>query len=224
MKLLHVDASPKADRSDSRELSRYFVDQLRSHLPTLSADHLDLSAETPPHPTALFAAATYTPQHERTREMAAELASSDRLCARLLGADALLFAMPMHNWSMPSTFKAFIDNIVRAGLTYRTRDDGGFEGLLSGKPTLFLTTRGVDLRPGSPFHGMDALTPALRAAFGFIGIAAPHFVDAQPLQFAAAAERAAALASARKALSDLATRWAVSIHGTTVSPSLGPVG
>jgi len=223
MKLLHVDASPKGNRSNSRELSRYFVEQLRSRLPALSVDHLDLAVETPPHVTGLFAAATYTSPERRTPEMAAELACSDGLCARLLSADALLFAMPMHNWSMPSTFKAFIDNIVRAGLTYRALDDGSFEGLLFGRPTLFLTTRGADLSRGSPLEAMDALTPALRAAFGFIGVATPDFVDAQPLQFAAPADRSAALSSARKALADLAECWATNANGTEVSPDLGPV-
>ena len=70
------------------------------------------------------------------------------------------------------------------------------------------TARGVDLAPGTPFAAMDALTPALRAAFGFIGVADPHFVDAQPLQFAREAERAAALSRAKRELIEVAERWA----------------
>jgi len=207
MKLLHVDASPKGANSGSRALSRFFVDRLRAQVPTLSVDYLDLAAEILPPITELFASATYTRADERTAEMKEALMVSDALCARLLGADALLFAMPMHNWTMPAAFKAFVDTIVRGGLTYVVTDDGQYVGTLGGKKTLFLTTRGVDLRPGTPFAAMDALTPALRAAFGFIGVDAPVFVDAQPMQFAHEVERAAAMRRARTELSALAEAW-----------------
>ena len=207
MKLLHVDASPKSANSGSRALSRFFVDRLRAQVPTLSVDYLDLAAEILPPITELFASATYTRADERTAEMKEALMVSDALCARLLGADALLFAMPMHNWTMPAAFKAFVDTIVRGGLTYVVTDDGRYVGTLGGKKTLFLTTRGVDLRPGTPFAAMDALTPALRAAFGFIGVDAPVFVDAQPMQFAHEVERAAAMRRARTELSALAEAW-----------------
>lgn len=207
MKLLHVDASPKSENSSSRALSRFFVDQLRAHLSPLSVDYLDLAVEVPPTITEMFARATYTPADERTAQMRKELEVSDALCARLLGADALLFAMPMHNWTMPAAFKAFVDTIVRGGLTYVATDDGRFVGTLGGRKTLFLTTRGVDLRPGTPFAAMDALTPSLRAAFGFIGVDNPVFVDAQPLQFAHEVERAAAMRRAKVELSALAEAW-----------------
>jgi len=207
MKLLHVDASPKSANSGSRALSRFFVDQLRTQLPTLSVDYLDLAQETPPPITELFASATYTPADQRTAAMHEALMVSDALCARLLAADALVFAMPMHNWTMPAAFKAFVDTIVRGGITYIATEDGQFVGTLGGKKTLFLTTRGVDLRPGSPFAAMDALTPALRAAFGFIGVADPAFVDAQPMQFANEVERAAAMRRAKTELSALAEAW-----------------
>jgi FMN-dependent NADH-azoreductase len=210
MKLLHVDASPKGVNSGSRALSRFFVDQLRAQLPALSVDYLDLAQEALPPITELFASATYTPADDRTAEMREALMVSDALCARLLAADALLFAMPMHNWTMPAAFKAFVDTIVRGGLTYIATDDGRFVGTLGGKKTLFLTTRGVDLRSGSPFAAMDALTPALRAAFGFIGVADPAFVDAQPMQFANEVERAAAMRRAKTELSALAEAWEAS--------------
>lgn len=207
MKLLHVDASPKGANSNSRALSRFFVDQLRAHIPSLSVDHLDLASEVLPPITELFTSATYTPEAERTPEMRDALTASDALCRRLLDADALLFAMPMHNWTMPAAFKGFVDAIVRGGLTYVPTDDGRFVGMLGGKQTLFVTTRGVDLRTGTPFAAMDALTPALRAAFGFIGVANPAFVDAQPLQFARETERADALTRAKEELAALAEYW-----------------
>ena len=105
MKLLHVDASPKGATSCSRALSRHFVDRLRDGLGRLSVDHLDLATNPPQHVTEAFVSAAYTPSDLRTPEMCSALASSDALCARVLAADALLFAMPMHNWTMPSALK-----------------------------------------------------------------------------------------------------------------------
>jgi FMN-dependent NADH-azoreductase len=63
---------------------------------------------------------------------------------------------------------------------------------------------------------MDALTPALRAAFGFLGAAAPTFVDAQPLQFANQEARAEALERARNELSAVAASWAKSAAAAPV--------
>jgi FMN-dependent NADH-azoreductase len=208
MRLLHVDASPNQWKSRSRELARHFVDHLRRRVGALAIDHHDLAADPPPHVTEAFVSAAYTPVAERTREMDAVLARSDALCSRLFTADALLFVMPMHNWTMPSSFKAYIDSIVRSGVTYETTPDGRFVGRLTGRKVLFLTTRGVDLRPGGPLERLDALTPALRAAFGFIGVTDPIFVDAQPVQFAPPSECEQALDRARRELETIADRWA----------------
>lgn len=207
MKLLHVDASPKLEWSNSRALSRHFVELLQAGRDDIELDYLDLCEHTPAHVSREFAIATYTPEAERTAAMRAVLAESDALCRRLLDADLLVFAMPMYNWSMPSNFKAYVDNIVRGGLTYVATADGRYVGQLARHKVLFVTSRGADLGPGSPFAHMDALTPALRAAFGFIGVAEPQFVDAQPMQFADPEARAAGLARARTALAAVAADW-----------------
>jgi FMN-dependent NADH-azoreductase len=207
MRLLHVDASPKGDLSTSRALSRFFVDRMAEGLPGLDVDRLDLAEETPAHVTADFAAATYTPVKDRTDAMHATLAPSDALCERLIAAEFLVFAMPMYNFSMPSSFKAFVDAIVRTGLTYDVDATGRYSGLLGAKRVVFITTRGADLAAGSPLSGMDALTPALKASFGFMGVGDPIFVDAQPVQFADPDVRAEAINRARDDLSVLASRW-----------------
>jgi FMN-dependent NADH-azoreductase len=207
MKLMHVDASAKRERSNSRALARYFLDRLAERTP-LEIDYLDVAVDTPPHVDEAFAIATYTPEAYRTPTMRDKLAASDALCRRLLEADALVFAMPMYNFSIPSAFKAFIDNIVRTDITYKQAPDGSYVGQLGRQKTLFITTRGADLRPGGAFEAYDALTPSLRAAFGFIGVADPWFVDAQPLQFADQDARTAALERARADLDRVAAEWA----------------
>ena len=209
MRLMHVDASPKSLHSNSKMLSAYYVDLLKQQVPDLEIDYLDLSVDTPPHVSGDFAKATYTPASERTDEMKKVLEYSDKLCARVLMSDMLVFAMPMYNFSMPSSFKAFIDNLVRTNLTYNFLADGTTTGNLTRQKVIFITARGADLRPGlSPWSHMDALTPALRSPFAFLGVENPHFVDAQPLQFSDQLAREDALKRAYSELDIVAKEWA----------------
>lgn len=207
MKLLHVDASAKGERSNSRALGRHFIERLQGLGVDLQIDYLDLAVDAPAPVSEAFAIATYTHPEARTPQMRQTLAASDALCRRVMDADACLFAMPMYNWSMPSTFKAFIDSITRTELTYLNTSDG-IVGQLTRQKVLFLTSRGADLRPGNPMAWMDALTPALKAAFAFIGVRSPVFVDAQPLQFADPEAREQALQRARGELDVVARAWA----------------
>ncbi len=208
MNLMHVDASPKNLQSNSKMLSAYFVNLLTDKISDLKVDYLDLSVNTPPHVSGEFAKATYTAASERTKEMKKVLEYSDNLCARVLMSDLLVFAMPMYNFSMPSTFKAFIDNLVRTNLTYNFHEDGTTTGNLTRQKVLFITTRGADLRPGlSPWSDMDALTPALISPFSFLGVESPYFVDAQPLQFSDALARKQALMRAHSELDKVAKQW-----------------
>lgn len=208
MKLLHVDASPKGERSNSRALSRHFIASLRAQDVEFEVDYLDLRQHPPAHVDESFTLAAYTPTAERTEAMNQTLEASNALCRRVLEADALVFAMPMHNFSYPSVFKAFIDNIIRAELTYVAGESGHYVGQLGRQKVLFIITRGTDMRAGQPLSHMDALTPSLNAAFGFIGVQAPTFVNAQPTQFAATQAREEALANARVDLLNVARDWA----------------
>lgn len=208
MRLMHVDSSPKKTQSNSKLLSRYFVEILKKSIPNLEIDYLDISVDTPPHVNEDFAKATYTPASERSEEMRKILKYSDELCTRVIMSDLLVFAMPMYNFSMPSTFKAFIDNLVRTNLTYKFNVDGTTSGCLSRQQVLFLTTRGADLRPGfSLWSEMDALTSSLKMPFAFLGVNNPSFVDAQPLQFSDQKNREDALERAFLELDNVANEW-----------------
>ena len=208
MRLLHVDSSARFDRSSSRELTAHFVTALGARVPNLKVDHLDVAADPLPHVSEAFTAATYTPEAERTPAMREVLRVSDALVDRLLAADAIVFGVPMYNFGMPSSLKAFVDHIVRGGRTYVWGPDRTVVGQLGGRRALFVTARGADLGPGSGREGADTLTPGLRTAFGFIGLTDMEFVDAQPLQFAGEARKQQTLTRARDELDRVAKRWA----------------
>lgn len=209
MRLLHIDSSARCARSHSRALSALFVAALHARMPMLDLDRLDVAADPPPHATELFTAAMYTPAEQRTPAMVESLRTSDALCDRVMAADAMVFGVPMYNFGMPSVLKAFFDNIVRPGRTYKRGPDGRVVGQLGGQRVLFVTARGADLGLRSGRESADALTPGLRAILGFLGVTDMTFVDAQPLQFAGDEARSRALAQARERLLGIAGSWAV---------------
>ena len=95
MKILHVDASARHEGSHSRALSRHFVEALRARAPGLEVDSLDLATDPLPHFGALEAAAVSLPADQHTPEMAAAIAPSDALAARVLAADGLVIGTPI---------------------------------------------------------------------------------------------------------------------------------
>lgn len=207
MKILHIDSSPKGAMSNSRLLTQYFVDALHQSDIKLTVDYLDLCSHNLPHVDGDFARAVYSPPEERTPAMVQRLAESDLLCEQLLSADCLIMGIPMHNWCYPSIVKVYIDHITRLGVTFGFDDNGGLIGKLSSLKCLFVTTRGSDLSPGTEMAQMDALTPALTAAFTFLGVSDLTFVNAQPLQFADREAHTRALQRAKESLDQLAGVW-----------------
>jgi FMN-dependent NADH-azoreductase len=206
-KILHVDASARADGSHSRALSRYVVDTLRGHLPALAVDRLDLAADPPRHFGALETAAMYTPDAEHTSAMRAALADSDALVARLLAADALIVGTPIYNFGMPSTLKAFFDHVARNGRTF-VADATGMRGRLGHLKVAVLVAAGGAYGPGEMFDGRDALTPHVRAILGFLGVTDLAVIAARPTLFGGPDAAAAATAAARAEAEALTRRWA----------------
>jgi len=173
MKILHIDCSVRDERSVSKELSGLFVTKLIEKFPAAQLDYLDVSKETTSHPSALFIRANYTPEADRTDEIVNELTESELLVDRMIQAGLYVIGMPMYNFSVPSNFKAFIDNIVRINRTFKLTEAGG-EGLPINKRVYIINTRGVDFTKGDVQH-MDQLQPYLTAILGFYWSCRSHF-------------------------------------------------
>jgi len=109
----------------------------------------------------------------------------------------------MYNLNIPSTLKAYIDQIVRAGKTFGI-GEGGYIPLVHGKKMLVFTARGGNF--SGPMAAYDFQEPYLRAIFGFIGITDITFVHAQPMNFGPEA-REEALAKASERIQELLTTW-----------------
>jgi FMN-dependent NADH-azoreductase len=125
-------------------------------------------------------------------------AESDALIGELERADVIVIGLPMYNFGVPSTLKAYFDHVARAGVTFRYTAQGPV-GLLTGKKAFVFATRG-GRHAGTP---SDLQTAFVRQFLGFIGIRDVQFVYAEGLALGAA-ERSAAVADALARIEQLA--------------------
>lgn len=166
--LLHVDSSP-LETSISRELAREFVKTWKSAHPTGTVLYRDLAANPPKPLDTAWIYSAFTPADARTPEQKAALAQSDELIAELLKADEYVISAAMHNFTVPSTLKLWIDQVVRVGQTFSYSAKGP-EGLLKGKKATILTASGGIYAEGTPAAAANFVDPYLKTIFGFIGI------------------------------------------------------
>lgn len=164
--LLVVETSPRGDHSISRQMTRRFVEDWRAAHPGGEVVRRDLAATDLPFVTAPWLQAYLTPPSQQSPEMKEALRLSDRLVAELLAADHLVIATPVYNYNVPATLKAWIDHIVRKGLTL------GFDGkgLVVGKKATVLLASGGVYGAGSPIRDRDIAPQYLRLVLGVIGI------------------------------------------------------
>ena len=168
MKLLHLDASILGDRSASRALTAAIVARWRRDVPGLEVLHRDLAGQHAlPHLDAASLA----------KADPAEAARSARALADFLAADVIVIGAPMYNFGIPSQLKAWIDRVAVAGTTFRYGANGP-EGLVRCKRVIVAATYGGRHPVES---GRNFVEPYLRQVFGFLGIDAVEFVDADSL-------------------------------------------
>jgi FMN-dependent NADH-azoreductase len=170
--ILVIESSARQQGSVSRQLTEQFIANWQAANPADQIKVRDLAAN--------LLGGWMTPAEQQSEAEQAALALSNSLTAELLAADVLVLAAPMYNFTIPSTLKAWLDHVLRAGVTFKYTDTGP-QGLLSGKRAFVLTARG-GIYAGS---GMDHQEPYLRQALAFIGIHDVSFIHAEGLNLGA---------------------------------------
>lgn len=174
--LLHLDSSP-LETSISRELTREFVKTWKNAHPDGTVVYRDLAAHAPTPIDASWIFSSFTPPASRTSEQNAILALSDELIAELQHADEYVIGVAMHNFTIPSVLKLWIDQIVRSGSTF-VYSESGPQGLLHGKKATVLSAAGGVYDVGTPTAAFNFIDPYLKTVLGFIGITDITFVTA----------------------------------------------
>ena len=152
--LLIVNSSPRSN-SVSRRLTRHVAEQWTAHNSDGRVIERDLVAEPLPFLTESWIEASTTPAAQQTPEQQQALALSDTLIEELRAADVIVLGVPMHNFSIPASLKAWIDLITRAGKTFSYSDKGP-QGLIpEGKQVLAIVSRGGSYAEGTPAFAAD---------------------------------------------------------------------
>ena len=157
----------------------------------------DLATDPVPHLTADAFRAFGTPAEARNATQQAAVAYSDALIDELVRADVIALALPMYNFGIPSTLKAWFDQVARAGVTFKYTDKGAV-GLVTGKKAYVFATRGGRYA-GTPADHQSAY---VRTFLSFIGIDDVEFVYAEGLALGAE-PKATALAEAARSVDRL---------------------
>lgn len=172
MKVLRIDSSANTETSVTRGLT----DKIIASLDTETVVTRDLARSPLPQINHTWAVARAVPADERTDAQRAALAQSDALIDEIRSADTLVIGLPVYNFSVPASLKAWIDLVARAGETFRYTEAGP-EGLLKGKRAILAVASG-----GTPVGSdFDYATTYMRHVLGFIGITDVSIVAADKL-------------------------------------------
>jgi FMN-dependent NADH-azoreductase len=194
--ILLIRSSPRGLESYSEKVARSIVDDLEQRHHGATVVVRDLVQNPPPHVGQAFVGGLSTGPEQRTPEQTKALALSDQLVDELLAADIIVLAVPMYNFGLPSTLKAWIDHVVRIGRTVSYSQNGP-QGMLKGKRVILVLARGGVYSDG-PAKLMDFQEPYLRAILGFIGLTDVDVVPVEGIAMSAIGpERAVASAMAR---------------------------
>jgi FMN-dependent NADH-azoreductase len=167
--LLHLDSSPLGEASVSRHLSAEFVTNWKKANPDGTVINRDTTTTNIAPVTAAFVGAMYTPEASLTADQRNLLALSDTLIAELFAADEYVFGVAMHNFSIPSTLKLWIDQIARVNKTF-SYATGTPVGLLTGKRATLIIASGGIYDAGTVMASYNHVEPYLRTVFGFLGV------------------------------------------------------
>jgi FMN-dependent NADH-azoreductase len=199
--LLFISSSLFGDGSQSRLIAGEFIDRWRATHPRTIVVERELTADGIPHLSLGALTAAMTPADKRTTAEGQAAALADTLIEEVEAADVIVIAAPMYNFSIPSTLKAWIDHVARAGRTFRY-GAAGPEGLLKNKKVFVITGRGGVYSGDSPAKSLDFQEPYLRAMLGFLGLNDVTFIHVEGLKISPEAA-AAAIERAREAIGDL---------------------
>lgn len=157
MSLFRLDASILPATSASRSLADLVEAEWTASHPDSIVTRRDLAAD--PVPATVWADAVtskFVAEDQRSEQQNSARALAATFADELIGADALLFAVPLYNYGVSQHFKTWFD------LAYTDPRIDPEGTALNGKPATLVTVLGGNYAPGTPKEGWDHSTGWLR--------------------------------------------------------------
>ena len=203
MRVLHIIASPRGERSRSRAVADHFL----AHLINAEVEALDLWAQPLPDLDGAMLESRYRLINGEQVEPVFE-AQWAELRARvdhLLSFDLWLFSTPMWNFGLPYRLKHYLDLVIQPTMAFTNDSSGAIVCHGSDKVAVLIGAGALDIRPGAQLAALDYqlahLAQCLKIYFGLSEVheirVAPTFgnegVVAQAMETSRAGAKAIAL-------------------------------
>ena len=210
--LLHIECSPRKQRSASKEVAQRFIERYRQNVPNTHVSTLDLwSLQLPEFDkeamNAKYAGLSGTPL---TPSQQSAWRILEDLAAHLYRADVLVFSVPLWNFSIPYKLKHFIDLVSQKDILFSFDPERGLRGLLQGKQAVVAYARGMDFsaQSSTPAERFDFQKPYVEAWLEFIGVSDVHALIVEKTIFGEEVDRDSRDAASQQArdLADNLTR------------------
>ena len=167
--VLVIRSSASDDISVTNKLADNLVEQIIKKYPKVKIVDRDLNKNPAANMSSDSIIAFYTPIEKQDDKIKKILEPSNLLTQEVLMSDTIIVCAPMYNFGIPSSLKAWIDNIVRPGLTFKYTNKG-LEGLISDKTKLIILTSSGNSYSSDEGKKMDFVSPYLKTIFGFMGV------------------------------------------------------
>ena len=196
LNILQIDASARpgisgADPhgSHTRRLTRRFIERWNEARPQDTVTYRDVGQQPPSPVSGDWIAAAFTRPERRGEAARAQLAESDVLIEELLRADLIVIGAPMYNFGLPAPLKAWIDNVVRVGVTFgfdRSRQGEPYWPMLpAGKRLVILSSRGdYGYDPGGRLGDVNLVERGLSVPMAYLGLTDTHSIAIEYDEFA----------------------------------------
>jgi FMN-dependent NADH-azoreductase len=150
-RILHVETSPRKQRSASIQFARAFIDRYVELHPNTTVDRLDVwDLQIPefdgPAMEAKYAGLAGVELTDVQRDAWRRI---NELAQPFRDADLLVFSVPMWNFGIPYKLKHLIDAISQKDVLFTFNPDEGLRGMLHAKKAVVAYARGITLADDS---------------------------------------------------------------------------
>ncbi len=181
-KILHIISSPQGEASVSKKLGNAIIEKIKAKYPDSVVKERNLTTNLFPHLDQLQIGSWFTPAENHSSEQERAIKISDEAIAEMKEADIYVIGAPFYNFAIPSTLKAYLDHIVRPGITFRYNENGRPEGFLKNKKA-YVAISSSGIYSEGEFQSFDFVSPYLKFLLGLLGITDVSIAWVEGLRF-----------------------------------------